>query len=96
MKIHNPARRGDSLRIGTTRRPPRGVPRNRWQADGYFDVWFPVVAPRLALFRRFRGRNLNDAAVLRVIFEAVGSMPGSGGQALGLSRRGAPVMHLSR
>src|SRR4051812_3714813 len=54
FRIGEPARRGEGLRIGTTRRPPRGVPKSRWQADGYFDVWLPTVAPSLALLRRFR------------------------------------------
>ena len=70
FQIGAPAKRGEGLRIGTTRRPPRGVPRSRWQADGYFDVWFPVVAPTLALFRRFHGRDLSDPAALRAIFDA--------------------------
>ena len=70
FQIGTPANRGDGLRIGTTRRPPRGVPRDRWQADGYFDVWFPVVAPTLALFHRFRGRDLNDPAQLRAVLDA--------------------------
>lgn len=46
-------KRGEGLRIGTTRRPPRGVPRLRWQRDDHFDVWFPVLAPSAALLRRF-------------------------------------------
>jgi uncharacterized protein YeaO (DUF488 family) len=46
-------KRGEGLRIGTTRRPPRGVPRSRWQRENYFDVWFPVVAPSEGLVRRF-------------------------------------------
>ncbi len=50
-----PRGRNEGLRIGTTRLPPRGVTRERWQADGYFDVWFPVLAPSRALLRRFRG-----------------------------------------
>lgn len=47
-------KRGEGLRIGTTRRPPRGVPRKRWKRDDYFDVWFPVLAPSEALLRRFK------------------------------------------
>ena len=50
----DPPKRGEGLRIGTTRRPPRGVPRNRWKKDDYFDVWFPILAPSAELLRRFR------------------------------------------
>jgi uncharacterized protein YeaO (DUF488 family) len=52
FQIGTPAKRGDGLRIGATRHPPRGVPRNRWQKNGYFDTWFPVVAPSRGLLRR--------------------------------------------
>jgi uncharacterized protein YeaO (DUF488 family) len=46
----DPRRPGEGLRIGTTRRPPRGVSKDRW--NEYFDVWFPSVAPSEALLRR--------------------------------------------
>ena len=70
FQIGGPGKRGDGLRIGATRRPPHGVPRSRWQTDGYFDVWFPVVAPSHALLLRARKSNLGDPAVLRGIFDA--------------------------
>jgi uncharacterized protein YeaO (DUF488 family) len=54
FRIGDPPRPGEGLRIGAARRPPRGVARDRWQADGYFDVWFPVVAPSAALLARLR------------------------------------------
>jgi uncharacterized protein YeaO (DUF488 family) len=44
-RIGAPPQSGQGLRVGATRRPPRGVPKDRWVADGYFDVWFPAVAP---------------------------------------------------
>ena len=36
-------KRGEGLRIGTTRRPPRGKTKDQW--GDYFDVWFPILAP---------------------------------------------------
>ncbi|MCG3168461.1 MAG: DUF488 domain-containing protein [Rhodocyclaceae bacterium] len=45
-------KRGEGLRIGTTRRPPRGAKKKEW--GEYFDVWFPVLAPSEALLRRTR------------------------------------------
>jgi len=36
---------GEGVRIGTVRRPPRGVPRERFAADGWYDVWYPNLAP---------------------------------------------------
>jgi uncharacterized protein YeaO (DUF488 family) len=32
-------------RIGTVRRPPRGVPKSRYTSDNWYDVWFPNLAP---------------------------------------------------
>jgi uncharacterized protein YeaO (DUF488 family) len=40
------------LRIGTARRPPRGVPKSRFASDNWYDVWFPNLAPSAALVSR--------------------------------------------
>ncbi len=40
---------GEGLRIGTVRRPPRGVPKERWSPDGWFDTWLPELAPSAEL-----------------------------------------------
>lgn len=54
FRIGAPARRGEGLRLGVTRHPPRGIPKSRWQKDSYFDVWFPLVAPSAGLLRKHR------------------------------------------
>jgi uncharacterized protein YeaO (DUF488 family) len=36
---------GEGLRIGTVRRPPRGVPKSEFAAQDWYDVWYPVLAP---------------------------------------------------
>lgn len=63
-------KRGEGLRIGTTRRPPRGVRRHRWQRDGYFDVWLPAVAPSAKLLRRWRGSDFETASARKRFFDA--------------------------
>lgn len=35
----------EGLRIGTVRRPPRGVPKTQFSAQNWYDVWFPLLAP---------------------------------------------------
>lgn len=35
----------EGLRIGTVRRPPRGVPKSEHAARNYYDVWYPNLAP---------------------------------------------------
>jgi uncharacterized protein YeaO (DUF488 family) len=39
---------GEGTRIGTVRRPPRGVPKARFASGNWFDVWFPNLAPSVA------------------------------------------------
>ncbi len=36
---------GEGLRIGTVRRPPRGVSKSEFASQNWYDVWFPVLAP---------------------------------------------------
>ena len=36
---------GEGLRIGTVRRPPRGVPKEKFASENWYDVWFPNLAP---------------------------------------------------
>jgi len=43
--------RGEGLRIGTVRRPPRGVPKSRYRSDDWFDVWLPELSPSAPLVK---------------------------------------------
>ncbi len=36
---------GEGLRIGTVRRPPRGVPKTEFSSQNWYDVWFPNLSP---------------------------------------------------
>ena len=36
---------GEGLRIGTVRRPPRGVQKSSFTSGNWYDVWFPILAP---------------------------------------------------
>jgi uncharacterized protein YeaO (DUF488 family) len=48
VRLGSPRERGEGLRIGTVRRPPRGVAKERFAADDWYDVWFPNLAPSVA------------------------------------------------
>jgi len=37
--------RGEGTRVGTVRRPPRGVPKSEFASGNWYDVWFPTLAP---------------------------------------------------
>lgn len=47
VRLGTPRVRGEGLRIGTVRRPPRGVPKAQFSAQDWYDVWFPNLAPSL-------------------------------------------------
>jgi len=47
VRLGSPRVAGEGIRIGTVRRPPRGVPRAEFAARNYYDVWFPNLAPSL-------------------------------------------------
>jgi len=42
---------GEGLRVGTVRRPPRGVSKAEIAARGFYDVWLPELAPSEALLK---------------------------------------------
>ena len=39
----------EGLRIGTVRRPPRGVPKAEFASRNYYDVWYPELSPEAEL-----------------------------------------------
>lgn len=51
VRLGSPRATDEGLRIGTVRRPPRGVRKHEYAAKNIFDVWFPNLAPSEALLR---------------------------------------------
>lgn len=45
VRLGTPRLPREGTRIGTVRRPPRGVPKAQFSAGNWFDVWFPNLAP---------------------------------------------------
>lgn len=41
----------EGIRIGTVRRPPRGVPRTEFASQNWYDVWFPNLAPSVEIMK---------------------------------------------
>lgn len=58
-------RRGDGLRIGVVRRPPRGIRKEDFARLDYYDVWLPLLAPSQELLGWIHARDVDDAAVWR-------------------------------
>jgi uncharacterized protein YeaO (DUF488 family) len=45
VRLGTPRAPDEGLRIGTVRRPPRGVPKARFSRDDWYDVWYPNLSP---------------------------------------------------
>ena len=45
VQLGTPRQNGEGLRIGTVRRPPRGVPKSKFSSGNWYDVWLPNLAP---------------------------------------------------
>lgn len=51
VRLGSPRTRGEGTRLGTVRRPPRGVPKREFARRDFYDVWLPELAPSTALMQ---------------------------------------------
>lgn len=51
VRLGSPREPSEGLRIGTVRRPPRGVPKREYASRNLYEVWFPNLAPSEALLK---------------------------------------------
>lgn len=49
VQLGSPRSSDEGLRIGTVRRPPRGVPKSQFAKRNFYDVWLPELSPSQAL-----------------------------------------------
>jgi uncharacterized protein YeaO (DUF488 family) len=52
VRLGSPRTKGEGLRLGTVRRPPRGVPKAEYASRDFYDVWLPDLAPSEALLKQ--------------------------------------------
>ena len=45
VRLGTPRNKNEGTRIGTVRRPPRGVPKSEFASGNWYDVWYPNLAP---------------------------------------------------
>ena len=45
VQLGTPRAKDEGVRIGTVRRPPRGVPKSEFAKQNWYDVWYPTLAP---------------------------------------------------
>jgi uncharacterized protein YeaO (DUF488 family) len=63
VRLGSPRSPGEGLRIGTVRRPPRGVPKAEHASRDFYDVWLPQLAPSEALVAQ--AQRASDARAWR-------------------------------
>ena len=51
VRLGSPRAADEGPRIGTVRRPPRGVPKTEFAVRDWYDVWFPNLAPSVATMK---------------------------------------------
>ncbi len=51
VRLGSPRARNEGTRLGTVRRPPRGVPRKDFARRDFYDAWFPLLAPSAATLK---------------------------------------------
>ena len=52
VRLGTPRTRGEGTRIGTVRRPPRGVPKEDYAKRDFYDAWLPDLAPTAPVIAR--------------------------------------------
>ncbi len=51
VRLGSPRTPGEGLRLGTVRRPPRGVPKSEHASRNFYDVWLPDLSPSEGLVK---------------------------------------------
>jgi uncharacterized protein YeaO (DUF488 family) len=52
VQLGTPRASDEGLRIGTVRRPPRGVPKEKFASQNWYDVWYPNLAPSVEAMKQ--------------------------------------------
>lgn len=55
VRLGSQRAQAEGLRIGTVRRPPRGVPKAEFASQNWYDVWFPNLAPSVETIKLGQG-----------------------------------------
>ena len=55
VRLGTPRTEAEGVRIGTVRRPPRGIPKSEFASRNWYDVWFPILAPSLEIMKLAQG-----------------------------------------
>jgi uncharacterized protein YeaO (DUF488 family) len=71
VQLGTPRTAQEGLRIGTVRRPPRGVKKSDFAKKNYYDIWYPNLSPSAALVKEaLAAKDDRDIAAFRRKFRA--------------------------
>ena len=60
VRLGTPRAPGEGLRLGTVRRPPRGVPKAQYASRDLYDVWLPELSPSEELLKAARHAGMES------------------------------------
>jgi uncharacterized protein YeaO (DUF488 family) len=79
VRLGTPRAPGEGLRLGTVRRPPRGVPKEEFASRDFYDTWLPNLAPSAELMAEGRAaRTDKEWAAFKRKYHAEMNQPDAG------------------
>lgn len=71
VQLGSPREKDEGLRLGTVRRPPRGVPKSEYGKRDFYDVWLPILSPSINLLKQAQqARNDKEWSAFQKKFRA--------------------------
>jgi uncharacterized protein YeaO (DUF488 family) len=61
VRLGSPRKAKEGLRLGTVRRPPRGVPKSEYAKRDFYDVWLPHLSPSQELLKEVKAAHDNKS-----------------------------------
>jgi uncharacterized protein YeaO (DUF488 family) len=79
VRLGTPRAQGEGLRLGTVRRPPRGVPKSEFGKRDFYDTWLPNLSPSAPLMAQAQAaRDDREWAAFKRKFRSEMKEPGAG------------------
>lgn len=76
VQLGSPRKAGEGIRLGTVRRPPRGVPKSEFAKRDFYDVWLPNLSPSQDLVKEAQAaRDEKSLGVFHRKFRAEMNLP---------------------
>jgi uncharacterized protein YeaO (DUF488 family) len=77
VRLGSPRTRNEGLRVGTVRRPPRGVRKEDYALKNIYDVWFPNLSPSESLLKEASPNDEKNWKIFKRRFLAEMKAPGA-------------------